>query len=331
MKIDNRTPFVAERSVCQDRNGRDHLLVVLKATFCLDNRGRAIPDEEQLPLVIADKYVGDEGKSSLLFEGELIPPKPTTDVILVGHAYGRGAIKVDVGLRVGDLSKMIRVFGDRFWDFGVIRDRITTPHTFEKMPLVYERAFGGEDCESEEKKRSVEARNPVGCGYRGKASKEGVHPLPNLENPLALISRESDRPQPACFGFVGRNWKPRVDYIGTYDEAWRKNRFPLLPVDFDERYFNSAHPELIANAYLQGNEPVEAHNVTEKYGPWTFNLPGIGSVAEVMVGKKQESLPLSFDTLLLLPDSYQFVMIWRGSIDIHNRLLNVTNIQIDTT
>ena len=83
----------------------------------------------------------------VLFEGELVPQKPTTDIVLNGHAYGRGGTQVDIGLGVGNLSKIIRVFGDRFWEFCVVRNRITHPQPFEKIPLIYERAFGGEEVE----------------------------------------------------------------------------------------------------------------------------------------------------------------------------------------
>ena len=329
--MNNLTPFLADRTVCQDRHGRDRLVVILKATYRLDRGGQGVPDEEQQPVVVSDDYHGEPVTSSIHLEGELIPPKPSTDVVMVGHAHApgeRASTKVDVGIQVGPLSKIIRVFGDRFWDLGVLRNKISPPLPFEKMPLIYERAYGGEDHESEESRRKREPRNPVGRGFFWPGNPAKTWPLPNLEDPKALISSLRDRPQPACFGFVSRHWKPRVDFIGTYDEAWRDSRFPLLPVDFDERHYNAAHPDLIAPSHLRGDEPVEAHNVTPSENPWTFRLPGYQPQAEVSVGNQHEAVPLFFDTLLLQPESERFVMVWRGSLDIHDRLLKITNIKI---
>lgn len=331
MNIDNQTPFVADLTISHNRDGREQLVVILKATYRVHDHGAPEPAEEQSPVIPADVYHGEPATSSLFFESELMPKKPATDVVLVGHAYAphqRPATQVDVGLRVGPVSKIIRVFGDRYWDIGLLRQRQTPPLPFEKMPLIFERAFGGEDREGEEGKRKREPRNPVGRGYFWPSNPAKTWPLPNLEDPKALINNLRDRPPPVCFGFVGRHWQPRVDLVGTYDEAWQQARFPLLPEDFDERHFNAAHPDLITQTHLQGDEPVEAHHVTATSTPWRFNLPGYRPHAEVSVGNQKEAVQLDFDTLLLQPDEDQFSMIWRGNLDIHNQLLKVTKIQV---
>src|SRR5437763_15597642 len=100
------------------------------------------------------------------------------------------------------------------------------------MPLVYERAFGGADLPH--KKQSAwgfEARNPVGRGLVSNPGREDLAevPLPNVEDPSALITRYQDRPAPAGFGFIAPGWEPRKKYAGTYDDAWLSGRCPLLP------------------------------------------------------------------------------------------------------
>jgi hypothetical protein len=79
---------------------------------------------------------------------------------------------------------------------------------------------------------------------------------------------------PAGFGFIAGDWQPRLALAGTYDEAWTKKRAPLLPKDFDRRFFNAATPGLVTADYLAGNEKVLVLGATAE-GRWEFRLPGI--------------------------------------------------------
>ena len=67
------------------------------------------------------------------------------------------------------------------------------------MPLVWERAFGGVD--TTERGPAVDARNPVGVGFRvrGGAKALAGMPLPNVEDVNALITSPDDAPEPAGF------------------------------------------------------------------------------------------------------------------------------------
>ena len=121
-----------------------------------------------------------------------------------------------------------------------------------------------------------EPRNPVGRGIVGR---DGVpadgQPLPNLEDPKALLSAPTDRPTPACFAPIAPTWLPRRNFAGTYDDAWITSRAPYLPLDFDARFFHVAPPELIAPGFLQGGEPVELAGFTAG-PPVRFQLPECG-------------------------------------------------------
>ena len=72
--------------------------------------------DEQDPPVLAPKYRGDPAATSLLYDSDFYLTKPTTDVLLHGHAYapgGKPATQVDVTMRVGEVRKTLRVTGDR--------------------------------------------------------------------------------------------------------------------------------------------------------------------------------------------------------------------------
>lgn len=332
MELTNTTPFAAERVVLQDKSGRDLLVVVVKCTYSIDERGRLQPAEKQVPIQMADEFYGEPGESSVQYESDLAVQKVGTDVVLLGHAYApKGkATQVDVFLKVGPIQAKARVFGDRRWDKVLGLTRITPPEPFEKIALVYERAYGGKDFTAPDPKHhESEPRNPVGRGFRAKKSKASIEEifLPNLEAPAHLIGNIDDRPEPVGFGFVGRHWQPRVRYAGTYDEAWTKNRCPLLPEDFDNRYFNGAHPRLVSSRFLEGNEPVEVFGASLK-GLLRFTLPGRRPTVSVSIEEERSVLELNFDTLLIEPDASRISMVWRGSRDIYNRLYKVKKIEV---
>ncbi len=332
MELVNNTPFVTERVVLQDNVGRDLLVAIVKSTYSLNSLTRLEPAEEQAPIRMADEFYGEPGETSVRYESDLAPKKSSTDVVLLGHAYAPGRVgrQIDVSLRVGRLNQVVRVFGDRHWKRFMGFSGISTPEPFEKIPLIYERAFGGRDTSSPNKKHhDCEARNPVGRGFLAKKSKLKIKDvlLPNIEDPANLIGDLHDRPAPAGFGFVARHWQPRSGYAGTYDKKWTDITCPLLPKDFDERYFSGAHPRLIGKGFLQGNEPVEVINASSK-GLLRFSLPGECPIVVVTIGKAETRPEMKFDTLIIEPDENRIVMVWRGTIDIHNRMYQVKRVEV---
>lgn len=317
MELVNRTPFAAARTVVSDREGRDVLVTVVKCTYALGKSGQLEPAEKQFPVQAADDFHGEPGESSVRWESDLAVYKPATDVVVLGHAYPprRPEPQVQVALRIGPLFRVLTVFGDRRWRKGL---GMSSPESFSKMPLTYERAFGGTDRGAPDPRHhEMEPRNPVGRGFRAQRSEVGAGDglLPNIEDPEHLIRSPKDRPPPAGFGFISRSWQPRAALAGTYDEAWKKNRAPLPPVDFDDRHHNAAHPSLVASPHFVGNELVELAHLSPR-GTLRFRLPGMWPRVFVSIARTRHELPVLFDTLVLLPDEEQAVMLWRG----HRRL-----------
>lgn len=330
----NDTPYTCDRLVYGDGSGRDRLLVIVKAVFAVGADQHLQALEEQPPLRACDTYFDEIGTSSIQWETEMIPAKPNTDVVLLGTAQSKDqrlVAQLDVHLEIGTLSKTVSVFGDRVWEDGLTGFRPGAPIPFRQMPLRYERAFGGRDQSTENRKHwEAERRNPVGVGFRAKHSIMPIvgSPLPNLEDPAALIHHVGDRPPPAGFGTIARDWSPRAGFAGTYDAAWQNQRAPLLPQDFDARYHNSAHPDLIAQGYLRGDEAVTVTNVTATGAPWKFQLPGESPRGSVQIGSHNEPLALQLDTVVLDADTQQLTQIWRGELDIHNRLHQIKEIRV---
>jgi hypothetical protein len=318
-KVENKTPFVFEALFLVDEEFRPIVVPILKATFAFGRDGRCARADEQVPLNMGGELWGEEAeKSSYKYEPEIAFAKPTTDVVLIGHAHAdrRDTKEMRVSLRVGPVSKEVLVLGERVWfkTLGLIS--MTEPIRFEKIPLVYERAFGGWDRDHvDPRKHACDPRNPVGRGFRGAGGFiEGIR-LPNVEDPRARIKGFGDRPPPAGFGFISPHWQPRAALAGTFDDAWKKDRSPLLPRDFDRKHLNAASPGLIAPGYLRGDEPVAAVGVSPE-GPLSFSLPGIAPpmVRVTLADGPAKPVPMALDTVIIEPDDHRVVLLWRGNL-----------------
>ncbi len=332
--LDNPTPLAFEPAFLADEEGRAVFVPILKGTWRIEDGARLELAEKQVPVNLAGEHWGNPDTSSYKFEPECVFVKPATDAVLIGHAWPaeRGAAEVSVGFRVGPVQKIVRVVGDRFWVKGSGGGpAMTAPRPFERMPLTWERAFGGWDRgDPDPNKHSFEPRNPVGTGFRLRwwEAEKAVR-LPNLEDPQQPIRDFADRPPPAGFGFTSPNWQPRAALAGTYDEAWMKARMPLLAKDFDRRFFNAAAPGLIAAGHLRGNEPVMVVNASPR-GRLAFSLPGLPPprVEVELRGRRQETLPLALDTVVVDTDEEIVVLTWRAHLAVRNVPADVAAIRV---
>jgi hypothetical protein len=318
--IENKSRFALEVLYLVDEEFRPLVVAVIKGTFSVA-RGACQLAEKQLPVnPTGESWGEDPATSSYKYEPEVAFFKPATDVVLIGHAYPprNGTGEMQVTLAVGPLRKTLQVFGERAWIRAGGRPVASRPVAFDKMPLVYERAFGGWDRRHTDPKfHASEARNPVGMGFR-LSFEDGLR-LPNIEDPSALIQRIEDRPQPAGFGFVSPHWQPRAALAGTYDAKWQAERAPLLAADFERAHLNAASLGLVAPGYLQGHEQVVAQGVTPD-GFLSFLLPGVPS-PQVRVVRKDEpdiDLTANLDTVILEPDEARVQVLWRACASLRN-------------
>ena len=114
-------------------------------------------------------------------------------------------------------------------------------------------------------------------------------------------------------GFISAGWLPRREFAGTYDAAWQKQRAPFLPDDFQDRFFNVAHPDLVCEGYLQGGEPVRVVNASRN-GRLEFNLPECVIDAEIKIAGKTSHPDMNLETVLVEPDDDRLCLTWRGAV-----------------
>ena len=158
----NRSRFAVASSFARDGEGAESLLVAIRATFTLDDRGELRVAEEQVPVARVPSYAGDPTRSSLLADVDFAPRKAATDVLLLGHACAvdeKPSIAVEVRARVGAWEKRLVAIGDRRWRRAAVGPRLDDPAPFVRVPLLYEHAYGGA------REGEVFDANPIGRGY----------------------------------------------------------------------------------------------------------------------------------------------------------------------
>jgi hypothetical protein len=332
-EIVNTTPFAFEASIAADEGGCPLLVPIIKASYAIERDGSLAVAQKQMPVTFAGQLYGKPGTSSYKYEPECAFMKPATDVALIGaaHAPAAGATEVYVSLRAGALEKTVRVAGDRFWTRSLGMVAATPAEPFETIPLIWERAFGGWDrSHPDQEKHTYEPRNPVGTGFRSKKNRfeDGVR-LPNIEDPRRPITDYGDAASPVGFGFTSPDWQPRAAFAGTYDEKWTEGRMPLLPVDFERRFFNAAAPGLTATGYFQGDEAVVVENASPR-GTIAFHLPGVTppSCRVRMAGRRTFNVETRLDTVIINAGEDLLILIWRGYVRIPNSPHDVDEVLI---
>lgn len=279
--------------------GRDVLVVVVKATWSLGGPV-AEPARAQRPLC-GDVFADDDPTRELVYPSDLAPFKPRGEVIALGsaHAPGEGAARAVAAFRVGRVQRGVAVFGDRTWTaLGVPGE----PAVFRAMPLSWRRAYGGPGHRG----------NPAGVGFARDA--KGRLPLPNLEDPGALIEGTSDRPDAAGVGPVSPHWPSRAALMGTYDHAWRRARWPLLAEDLSWDHFLASPSSQRAEGYFRGDEEVELRALVPGRTVVSSALPGTAPRVFVDAPEGFTEVPLRCDTVLLHGDEAELVTVWRGMI-----------------
>src|SRR5262249_29783140 len=293
--------------------------------------GETIPVEEQDEVCLVPKFRGEPNSSSLLYDTDLPHKKVATDVLLHGHAYapyGKPVADIEVGLKLANINKKLRVVGDRIWEKSPFGLKLSRPGLFTKLPITYERAYGGRDeSAADPKQHTWEPRNPVGVGFAARDDSLVGKRGPNVEDPAAPIGGMK-RPRPAGFGPIPSHWPPRTDFRGTYDAKWEAERLPLLPDDFDDRFYQCAPPDQQVPGFLSGGEAVELLNLTPS-GALKFRLPRVTLQFVTSFGGADTKVHRAdLHSVILEPDVPRVIMVWHTHLPCHTKVLKLRQTSI---
>ncbi len=246
-----------ERLVSGRPGDRDLVALVWKRAFRIGPTGECIGLDEAVPIEDDSLPWGDEAGalgSPPRTESDLFAFKPATDLVVQGHVYTHGrAATVEAELKTGAVSRTVRAIGERRAVLEGGQLRFTPPEPFERLPLRYDRAYGGCDRVGlarlgdpiGDTLRAAEPRheeglaastpchyprNPTGRGFLISADAESIDALrvPNLEFPFDPVTPERlavgdplrwlGAPLPACMDWVHPAWFPRIAYFGFVPE-----------------------------------------------------------------------------------------------------------------
>ena len=273
MELLNPTPLPGLAFRQFDHDGELDCVVTLRGTFEHVQDGPARWCDQQMPLQWQDAYEGDPHLTPMLHQGDLVPEKPGTDVTFLGasHAPDGPRRHWSCGIEVGPMRKVLQVSGPRQW-LPVIRpsrwpfrreEEIVNWALGEVEPAVsvlmdWRLAAGGRDAFADAD-ADADPDNPIGCGRTGPRQTWRNRPVPAPQ--IFAGSDMTPAASPAGLGPVPPFWRPRHRHAGTYDEDWLSERHPLLPEDFDPRFWQCAPEDQIVQPWLKGDEGYRLTNL----------------------------------------------------------------------
>lgn len=311
-----------------DTNGNEFGVLIVKGNFRIVEGAKAIALDHQPELLVTDLFHGEANSSPLARESELAPFKPRTDISFNAIARsGEGKLLESWPVQFtieATLTYGFHVFGRRYWQpvgkNGSRAWQASALQPVSSVPLTYTHAFGGCVKISDDEEH-VHQYNPVGCGllsaYLLEKGETVAIPQIGLLAELAMPKPERELIVCGC-GPVAKSWLPRRALAGTLDDAWLKQRHPLMPTDFDSAFWNAAPLPLQAKHWLSGNEFMELKGLRHDPRPYRFGLPNgtLLAIVQRHDGGKSELLRMKLDTVHCEVDdidcaNHQMTLVWR--------------------
>ena len=123
----------------------------------------------------------------------------------------------------------------------------------------------------------ADLRNLVGSGLIDAKYTSTLHAYdaPSVDSAEHPVIDALARPEPQGFGPLAASWLGRRKHTGSFDASWVENRRPQLPVDFDYRFYQSAHPGIVLPGYLHPHASLKFSGMIAGGGELDFRLPDI--------------------------------------------------------
>ena len=338
--VDNQSGFPHLLFEKRGYRGKPFDVLVIRGTFDFSSNGNPMPRAaRQEPIQYGDSLIGpaahDPIRALLKTDGDLLLGKPATDIHMTGQACceeGKTLRDWVMGLRIGRTEKFLHLLGPRRFEKTPLGWRSSTSERTDRVALDYRQAFGGVFSVKDANDRwqhLYKPDNPVGCGWlpddtdlerlekteRRAMEKQIGHirslPAPQIGDAQKPIASPYSRHPVEGTGPIARWWEPRLSLAGTLDAGWRAQQHPVIPDDFDMRFYQSAHPDLIYPGYLEGDEELVLLGCLAE-GRTHMRLPALGIL--LAVAKREGPTTLTWprlDTLALDLDTRRASLTWR--------------------
>ena len=296
------------------KDGRDWLALTAIGMTTLRGERVLLPEPELWET--AARALGSDG----VLDASM--PKSQPEFLVTGYAFTHhqdDKTQTAVSVQVGRRSKVLAVFGDRFW----INGRPSPPQAFDALPIDWQHAYGGPDHEE----------NPMGIGHSEEVVNGlRVRRLPNIEIPGHLLQRPDQEAVPAGLGAIEMQRPSRLERLGhQYDDHWKDQLFPGFSKDMDWRYFNAASPDqwldesdggLAGAAFEIRNMHPQDAVIRGTLPAWRARgfivrgvEPPIGSEA-MPQAKDFEQVPMQLTTAWFFPHLDRLALVFHGAVPI---------------
>ena len=276
---------VAADALVWRHKGELRVTVITKATFAFASDA-PMTRVEPLKITREEVHHGDHPARSIRFTTDLVPHLTRADVLFTGHAH------VPSGGRLETLPVRLGIFdGAR----QVLDKMLLVRQTggFQKMPIVYERAYGGLGWPD----------NPLGVGF-----------VEGSGDPTILDPAGPKRS--AGFGPITRGSARRKRLLGLIPRV-KKSEIMEIPEGFDWIGFQCA-PADQQVGFLRGDEWLVMDGLHPTLPRARMRLPGARGLARVHglspFGLREgHEVELRADILHIDGDELRCTVTWRGS------------------
>lgn len=325
--VANHTPFACALQPHVDDDGLHCQLLVAKGVWSLRTQQLADRPGElvlrttphlvcigDLQLSAAQRRVTEDRKDERIewYPSDVHPAKPLFDLIVCGYAHSAPACaRIHAAIQWGQQRAELVAWAPRLWQptrlagGGAVAGPVL--ELVERIPVHPAFAYGGVSG------AQAAIAHPQGMGQFDPRNAMAAQAMPWLEHPghaIRHLSSGGALSNPVAFGPWPASARQRAQHLGTYDDAWQRQRSPLPPLDLDPRHFNQADRRLQWPGPPAPGAMIHLHHLG-RIGSQSLRWPHVGLRMQVAGHVAQTLAP---DTCIIDTEAEQFAIVWRHQV-----------------
>lgn len=307
--IEQHDSYALKGRFQRDRQGHEVWVLSMKRAW-IWLEGRWV--EEETPAIINDDpiYAGDAGFSAMISDHDFPIHKKNTDVLVYGKAktYAKKPMSSHTCRLLIDehIDKSLIIIGERQWIDHSGSFTVSSAKPFIEREIDYTNAIGGDE------------RNRLGSGIADTNEELASMKVPSVFYVGQNWQANSNKVQVAGFGPLPPFFSERSRWAGTFDERWQEERRPLWPIDFDDRFYQSAPHDQQCKGYLIGGERLMVSGFCHN-DALSFRIPTEKYQATVTFQDKEERALMPIYTIWIDANKKRVEVVYTASFHCQDR------------
>ncbi|MGF1806328.1 DUF2169 domain-containing protein [Aliivibrio sifiae] len=307
--IEQHDSYALKGRFQRDRQGHEVWVLSMKRAWVW-LEGRWV--EEETPAIINDDpiYTGDAGFSAMISDHDFPIHKKNTDLLVYGKAktYAKKPMNSHTCRLLIDehIDKSLTIIGERQWIDHSGSLTVSSAKPFIERDIDYTHAIGGDE------------RNRLGSGIADTNEELASMKVPSVFYVGQNWQANSNKVQVAGFGPLPPFFSERSRWAGTFDERWQEERRPLWPIDFDDRFYQSAPSDQQCKGYLIGGERLMVSGFCH-HDALSFRIPTEKYQATVTFQDKEEISLMPIYTVWIDANKKRVEVIYTASFHCQDR------------